>query len=253
MSAQRLTAFFNGWRELTRAIEFALVDNLAATAPWLAPVIPAYLAWRNMTNVLQFPAWVALIGAIVVETLGLSTVHTVFSLWDYNDARRKSDQRAPVWIAIITAGMYITIVMVVNVLLEERPMVEMIAQALLSLLSVVAAITLAVRANHARRLADIRIEREERKAERMAAHPSAPIRIDAPHTIRIVSYTCDKCGDVFPSQQKMAAHKRWQHANGNGHTPPPETVSDADAWLKSVSNLPNSEKRPANGQNGTLY
>lgn len=253
MIAQRLTSFFNGWRELTRAFEFALVDNLAATAPWLAPVIPAYLAWRNMTTVLEFPAWVAMIGAIVVETLGLSTVHTVFSLWDYNDARRKSDQRAPVWIAIITAGMYITIVLVVNVLLEGRPAVEMVAQALLSLLSVVAAITLAVRANHARRLADIRSEREERKAERMAAHVSDPMRNHAPHPVRTVSYTCDKCGDKFPSQQKMAAHKRWQHANGNGHTPPPETVSDAEAWLKTVSNLPISEKHPANGSNGTLY
>lgn len=164
---ERLLKFFNGWRDITRAMEFALIDNLAATAPWLAPVIPAFLAWRNMTTVLEFPNWVAFTGAAVVETLGLATVHTVFSLWDYNAQRRQTDQRAPVAVAILAAGMYITIVLVVNVLLDRRTTTEMIAQALLSLLSVVAAVTLAIRANHSRRLADIREQREARRQERL--------------------------------------------------------------------------------------
>jgi hypothetical protein len=163
----RLLAFFNGWRNLTRALEYNLVDLLAATSPWLAPIIPAYLAWRNMSGVLDFPWWVALAGAAVIETLGLSTVHTVFSLWDYNQNHTGAKAaRAPVAVAVFTAVVYMTIVLVVNVLLEARPLIQQIAQALLSLLSVVASVTLAVRANHARRLSDQAELRAEAKAER---------------------------------------------------------------------------------------
>jgi hypothetical protein len=163
----RLLAFFNGWRNLTRALEYNLVDLLAATSPWLAPLIPAYLAWRNMSGVLNFPWFIALAGAAVIETLGLSTVHTVFSLWDYNQNHTGAKTaRAPVAVAVMTAVIYMTIVLVVNVLLEARPLIQQIAQALLSCLSVVASVTLAVRANHARRLSDQAEIRAEAKAER---------------------------------------------------------------------------------------
>jgi hypothetical protein len=44
-----------GWQRFTRAVEALLIDNIAATSPWLAPLIPAYLAWDSMSKVLAFP------------------------------------------------------------------------------------------------------------------------------------------------------------------------------------------------------
>lgn len=151
---------------INRALEEVLVDILAAFVPWLAPVAPAYIAWRNMTEVMQFDAWVAGIVAAVVEFLGLATVHTIFMLWDYNQTKGKTGQRAPLAVAVGAAGMYLAVVMTVNVILDDAPAVQKAAQALLSLLSVVGAVTLAIRAQHARRVAEMLKERAERKAER---------------------------------------------------------------------------------------
>ncbi len=168
----KIMNFLRGWGQLTRMVEGVLVDNIAATVPWLAPVVPAWLAYHNMTGVLEMPGWIGLVGAAVVEFLGLSTVSTAFSLWEYNDARRKSDQAAPVWVAIITAGFYLAVVLTVNVILDSSPAVERVAKGLLSTLSIAAAVTLATRAQHARRLqaaADERAERREMRRERQAA------------------------------------------------------------------------------------
>ena len=168
----KIMNFLRGWGQLTRMVEGVLVDNIAATVPWLAPVVPAWLAYHNMTGVLEMPGWIGLVGAAVVEFLGLSTVSTAFSLWEYNDARRKSDQAAPVWVAIITAGFYLAVVLTVNVILDSSPAVERVAKGLLSTLSIAAAVTLATRAQHARRLqaaVDERAERREMRRERQAA------------------------------------------------------------------------------------
>jgi hypothetical protein len=165
--AEKITAALLSWRDVTRAFEGALVDNLAATSPWLAPVIPAWLGWHNMTTVMNFPWWVATVGAIVIEFLGLSTVHTVINLWDYNSTRRQSDQRAPVVVALAAAGGYILVVLITNVLLSiGAPVLHLVAQGLLSLLSVIAAVTLTVRASHARRVGVIEQEKRERKEAR---------------------------------------------------------------------------------------
>jgi hypothetical protein len=155
-----------GWQRFTRAVEALLIDNIAATSPWLAPLIPAYLAWDSMSNILAFPPWVALAGAAVVELLGLSAVSTTFQFWDYNDTRRKSDQRAPVLLAITTALFYLCVVLTVNVMLDSGPALHKAAKALLSTLSVCAAVVLALRAGHSRRLESIEHVRAERRARR---------------------------------------------------------------------------------------
>lgn len=152
------------------------MDILAAFTPWLAPIIPAFLAWRNMTGALNFPTWIAMLGALVVEFLGISTVHTTFMLWDYNETRRKDDQAAPAGASAITAAAYLTIVLTTNVLLGGGRPIEQVTQALLSLLSVIGALTLAMRSQHARRLAAIAADKAER---RMARKLSGALSADA--------------------------------------------------------------------------
>ncbi len=164
-----IIGFLDGWRQLIAAMERTLVSNVAATVPWLAPIAPAYMAWHNSVNLLSWPIWVAWMVAAAIEGLGMSVVSTAFELWDWNDTKKDKDQNAPVLIAVAAVIFYLSVVIIVNVLLELGWPVW-IAKALLSLLSVPAVVTLALRSQHARRMdvkhAEDEIRREERKEER---------------------------------------------------------------------------------------
>lgn len=158
--------FLDRWNELARKLDTSLIDNIASTTPWLAPVIPAYLAYHNMTTVMDFPVWVSFVGAAVVECLGLATVTTSFQFWDWNDKKRQIDQSAPFRIALMTAAFYLTIVLTVNVLLDSSPVLHRVAKLLLSVLGVVGAIILAIRSQHSRRLAAVEAEKAAKRQDR---------------------------------------------------------------------------------------
>lgn len=162
----KIIQILHAWGRLTRAVESILIDNIAATSPWLAPLLPAFMAHQAMSTHLGFPAWVSICGAVVVEFLGLASITTTFQFWDYNDSRRKLDQAAPVRFAGMAAGFYLIVVITVNVMLDPSPWLHRIAKALLSSLSVIAAIILALRAQHSRRLDGIQQERQDRKEAR---------------------------------------------------------------------------------------
>ena len=195
MSAyDRVLSFLRGCMGITRALEAALVDVIASVIPWLAPVIPAYMVYHNLGKVLFFPAWVSIVGAVVVEFLGLSTVHTTFTFWQYNDdrtaralqhhrkergrrraaaghdlqKRRSQLQQAPVLVAGITAGFYLAVIVTVNVMLDDAGTLERVSKALFSLLGTVAAVTLAIRSQHTRRLEEIEKEKQSRKDQKLS-------------------------------------------------------------------------------------
>ncbi len=151
-------------------IEAGFINAIAAVTPWLAPMIPAYLVYHNMTERLGYPPAFGLIGAVAVEFLGLSAVYTAITFYQWNDSHKA--ERAPFWIAFGAGLFYVVIVLTVNAALDiwpDAPGVKIFAHALLSLLSVDAAVIIAIRAQHARRLN----EREDAKAERKAARQAA--------------------------------------------------------------------------------
>jgi len=216
----KIIAFLESWRDLTRAIEAVMVDNLAATTPWLTPIIPAYLVWRSLIYKLDFSPGIALISAAIVEFLGLAAVHTTFSLWDYNDTRRKSDQRAPVFVAAAASLFYLAVVLVVNLVLDGDDWREMLALFLLSTLTAVAAVILAIRAQHARRLAEIerdKAERSERRKRKPVEIPQPPVETPAEpaEPTATAAYYC-VCGwnsaeaerEGKNAQRAYAGHKR---------------------------------------------
>lgn len=171
--AQRFEAKMRVWGRITQALEHTLLDNLAATTPWLAPVLPAAIAYFNLTLYLDFPHWLAFLAAVCIEFLGLAAVHTVFQLWQYNESRRAKDVEAPVRLASAVGVAYMVVVLTVNVLLEVaafeawtwQGVTHVVAKALLSLLSVVSAFVLAIRAQHQRLI----VEQGEDKAQRAEA------------------------------------------------------------------------------------
>lgn len=166
---QRILNFLDGWKRLVAGMENVLVDNVAATVPWLVPLIPAYMAFMHVTEKFGWPNEMAWIVAIVIEGVGLSAVTTAYQLWDYNQTHKEDAELAQFGIAVSTAAYYLVIVITVNVLLDvfkDDTNVRILAQALLSTLSVVAMVILALRAQHARKLADIQRVKDEAKGER---------------------------------------------------------------------------------------
>lgn len=195
---------FDGWGRIIRAAERSLVDNIAATVPWLAPIAPAYMAYDNTHTVFGWPAWVAWTVALAVEGLGLSAISTAFRLWEWNDSRRVSDQPAPIGAALAAVGTYTTVVIVVNVLLDGGDFVERMAKAILSLLSLVAGVVLALRSQHARRETAREREREERRAARIEKH-----RQDGGE----ISESVGNLGGIFPKVSAGRFSGNGRHAD----------------------------------------
>ena len=172
------------WQRLTRAAETTLLDNVAATVPWLASLLPAAIAYKHLVNYLRFDWWLALAGAAVVELLGVATIHTALQLWEFNATKNKSDQAAPFKLAVGAGAVYFVVVVVVNMVLEiggaavwDFPFWSRVgAKGLLSLLAPVGAFVLALRTQHARRLA----KREQDKTERREARELGQLRKQVP-------------------------------------------------------------------------
>ncbi len=172
-----------------KKLESMFIDAIAAVTPWLAPLIPAYLVYSNMTEQLGYPPIFGLVGAAAVEFLGLSAVHTATTFHQWNDAHQR--ERAPFWFAFGAGLFYVIIVLTVNAALDiwrGNEGVKILAHALLSLLSVDAAVIIAIRAQHARRLNERDEARQERKAARRDANETRTganeTRTDAPPASR---------------------------------------------------------------------
>jgi len=165
-------------------IKSFVIDAVADVAPWLAPSIPAYLVYQNTSDKLGIPFPFNLFAAIAVETLGLASVHTALEFWRWNGEKRKSDNTAPFVVAVAATMFYMVVVLTVNAVLDYTVTLyaQIFAKALLSLLSLDAALIVALRAGHARRMSDIEDDKRERKAERQGARQTdnAPSN-DAPN------------------------------------------------------------------------
>jgi hypothetical protein len=163
--------------KLNRATENLLIDIVASYSPWIAPVVPAYMTYQNMVTHLAFPEWAGMAAAVCVETLGLSSIQTAVSFWQWNDAKQKAAPKAPVLLAILTGGFYLATVLTVNAMLDNAPGVFRLAKALLSSLSVCAGVILALRAGHARRMSEAEQAKIDRKAERAAIRAEKASRL----------------------------------------------------------------------------
>lgn len=171
---KRFVATIISWLEgllaLSHAFERLLVDVVVGYVPLFAPIIPASLAFDNLLNVLSMGFCVSLIGAAVVEFLGLGTVATVMLFADYNASRNEGDPKAPVWVAGFVAVFYLIVVLTVNVLLDDSPTIERVAKLLMSSLGVAGALTITLRGAHTRRVEaktvrDARMEAEQKALE----------------------------------------------------------------------------------------
>ena len=153
-----------------------ITRTISNLSPWLAPLPTAYAVAMAVHTGLAWPLWVALVAAVIIETTALATSATALELWSHNRSKRKSDPASPAWLAwTLTAGV-IAAQSALVLALHASP-VLLIFQAF----SAAAVINLALRADHAARLAGIEADRAERKAERAErqADKSAPAPVQS--------------------------------------------------------------------------
>lgn len=160
--------FFDRANQWINNIENSLVNLLSAIAPWLAPVVPMQIAVQHMIGYLSFSKPVAWMTGAVVEILGLAAVSTILRLWRHNQNARAEKNRQPIWVPIFVYGFYLTIILSVIALPElaktERDWIAVTVKILLSLLSVPAAITLAIRAQNTEIVQEMTAQKAPRPA-----------------------------------------------------------------------------------------
>ena len=161
---------------MSNRLENWFLNMVAGIAPWLAPLIPAYYATYNAyTYLVKGHEWwdvlAVVVMGLVVEFIGLAGVHTAIQFWTWNRTKLRTDDQAPLTLAIGAVVFYVVIVILVNAMLDffatadpgSLPYVKIAAVAMLSLLALNSALIVALRAGQGER----ERKAEESKAERV--------------------------------------------------------------------------------------
>lgn len=176
-----LPEFFEAVNTSVRESESTLVSILAAIGPWAAPLAPAVMSYQHMVQSLLFPWWVALSIAFVIEIQGLTSVSTYLSFWAHNRRYKDEKKKTPTGVVVVAFMFYLAVVLAINVLLDASQVpgfplgyewVVVIVRALLTLLSIPAALILAVRALHKDILDEMKETKKQNRENRIAARYS---------------------------------------------------------------------------------
>lgn len=185
-------------------LENKLLNFVAGLSPWLAPLIPTYFAAYNAYYYLAkgkdwWDVGMVVAIALVVEFIGLAGVHTAIQFWNWNRVKLKTDDAAPLAMSVLAVVFYVTIVILVNAILDyfavadpsRLPYVKIAAVGLLSLLALNSALIVALRAGQSER---------ERKAEESKAERSKK----RAESYRKVSADDEKVTGKFPNDWRKA-------------------------------------------------
>jgi hypothetical protein len=144
----------------------ALVKVVARVTPWLAPIPSAYFVARSSMKHLAIPLAVVIVVAVIVEFLGLTSVHTWLWLSDWNSRKRKTDPSAPASYAFILCLIYVAVTVSLTTLLEVSPDLSAYAPALFPILALIGAFNLALISQQENRESQVKEERDEQRSER---------------------------------------------------------------------------------------
>lgn len=156
--------------------EDSVINLLCVVAPWLVPVIPAFLTYWHTVNDLGFPEGIAWTSAIVVEVLGLASMRTSISFFEHNKRYVKGTNKAPFAVTISTYFFYLLIILTVNILLDVTngvKWVNVIAIGLFSLLSVPAGVLISVRTQHSELIKELNERRFRTNEHRTSTERTA--------------------------------------------------------------------------------
>ena len=196
--------------------EALAVDLVVKIAPWAAPAPTAYLVYARTMAHLRWPAWVAIVAALVIESLGLATVATALELREYNQEKRKSDPAAPFGLAALLAGVYLVVALLLTVVLDIVPILSIVAPGAFPFLSLCGVLVLAVRSDHRRRLQTIAEEKAFRRNARHQVASAARMRRTSESIAQSAGsgnghepHVCAWCERKFSHQNGLNAHLRF--------------------------------------------
>jgi biotin operon repressor len=162
------------------AIEHVLVHTAIKLSPWLVDLLPAYLTYRNLSEVLRFPLWISASSGLAVELVGLACAAVALRFRRYNITRRKLDPPAPETLAWALTGLYFASSLIIC-LLGTFTGLALYAILTFPLLGAVGTLVHAMEQDHRSRLASIeeekaeaREERESKRREKALAKEQAP-------------------------------------------------------------------------------
>lgn len=142
-----IISLFKNLTAMFMAIEETLVEFLVAVGPWVAPLTPAYMTYKHVTDVLNFDVTFAISTAFSVEILGLASGHTLARLYQHNKGQRAKMNKistTPVW---ATFSAYIFVLLILNVGLDigDKTSKELLASTGLVLLTIPAVVIVSAR------------------------------------------------------------------------------------------------------------
>lgn len=211
--------FFDLANTWINSAENSAVNFFSAIAPWLAPLAAMQITVNHMIGKLAFSAPIAWATGAVVEILGLATISTALKFWKHNQKYKADKNRQPVWIAIAAFSAYLLIVLTIVVLLEipfANPnytiAAKITAKALLALLSVPAAVTLAIRAQHTELLTELKTpaSKSQQKLANEPAKSESPLL-----KCKICGATHGKSGKPITTQSALNAHMKAHRQAAN--------------------------------------
>ena len=147
-------------------IENALVGMVLVIMPWLAPIPSAILIARATITHLNWSSFTGVITAIIVESMGISSIKLALVLRRYNRERRKIDEAAPFPLAISQVGIYFLTAVSLTILLDIYPEIARFAPGVFPIFTLIGGVNIALWTEHKDRLNDIQNEKLERKARR---------------------------------------------------------------------------------------
>lgn len=120
--------------------------------PWLTPIPTAYMVYRAATTHLAWPVWVAVIAAVIVESVGISATFITLDMRRYNGRRGQADQAAPVKAGYVLIAGYTLAAAILTVLLDIAPILASGAGLIFVALSLAGVMVIGLNHDHDRRL-----------------------------------------------------------------------------------------------------
>ena len=160
------------WTNLIDRLELLIVTAASKIVPILTPMIPGYVGYIHITDMMGFDPFFGWVYAGVVEGLGYAAIYKGVQFWEHNKKYAKgSPNRAPLGTTIVVYLLYLAVTLAVNVLLswvDGLVWYKLVTLALISILSIPAGLLMSVSAIHTERENERTQANAERRAERLA-------------------------------------------------------------------------------------
>lgn len=222
MAANFSENIFDRANRTIRQTEGSVVNLVSSLAPWGAPLPAMYMSYRHMIDTLKFPVEIAVPVAGVIEILGFSVVSTILSFWMHNRKYKDETKKSPVILVVAAFAFYLGIIVTMNVLIDATTGTEwangaiIAVRALLTMMSIPAALVLAVRTQHQEMLNDFEETARERAFKKHYGDQWFEMMYGVPETKKVFSERSVNANTVDPEKLNMA--KTFMEQNPSAST-----------------------------------